>query len=336
MSEVERHNLFLRFKKHEKREIHKEQSAVKIRTCEETTAENIDHLHSLQKQFALLDLDPFISRLQGDINAITEAMAPYEGAKNEIGVDVWRFNLAVPGKWFDDNTAIRAATGIAFQLFYKRPDLNHSEDIDDFGYYIASTVPYFDRRNPTFIAMLYSPTRQLVNTIEGLEFADVAPTHTFNGVDYSEGLYNGRLLEAVGISEAASKRDNARFKHERDEYTRFLGEARMAAREEFEGDKPWEEAQFKWSQDIHEIENRSQITSLSEIFGIVIEKNKPTFRRKVNTEIIKGPGRKESEVFFPERAGVIRNQIDQKVWEFLRTQPMYAPYIESPFLDENK
>jgi hypothetical protein len=53
MSEVERQNLFSRFKKHEKREIQKEQSAVKLRTSEETTAENIDHLHSLQKQFAL-------------------------------------------------------------------------------------------------------------------------------------------------------------------------------------------------------------------------------------------------------------------------------------------
>jgi hypothetical protein len=336
MSEVERQNLFSRFKKHEKREIQKEQSAVKLRTSEETTAENIDHLHSLQKQFALLDLDPFISRLQGDINAITEAMEPYEGRKNEIGVDVWRFNLAVPGKWFDDNTAIRAATGIAFQLFYKRPDLNHSEDIDDFGYYIASTVPYFDRRNPTFIAMLYSPTRQLVNTIEGGELADVAPTYTFIGVDYSEGLYRGKLLEAVGISEAAGKRDNARFKHERDEYTRFLGEARMAAREEFEGDKPWEETQFKWSQEIHEIENRSQITGIDEVFGIGIEKFKPRFKRKINIEITKGPGRGESEVFFPERAGVIRNQIDQKVWDFLREQPMYAPYLETPFSEENK
>jgi hypothetical protein len=33
---------------------------------------------------------------------------------------------------------------------------------------------------------------------------------------------------------------------------------------------------------------------------------------------------------------VIRNQIDQKVWDFLREQPMYAPYLETPFSEENK
>jgi hypothetical protein len=235
MSEVERHNLFSRFKKHEKREIQKEQSAVKLRTSEEITAENIDHLHSLQKQFALLDLDSFISRLQGDINAITEAMEPFEGIKNQIGLDVWSFNLAVPGNWFDQDTAVRAAMGMAFQLYYERPDLNHNEDIDDFGYYIASTVPYFDTENPTFIAMLYSPARQLVNTIEGVELVDDAPTHTFIGTDYSESIYKGRLLEAVGVGQEARERDHARFDHARNEHTRFLDAARMAAREEFEG-----------------------------------------------------------------------------------------------------
>jgi hypothetical protein len=334
MSEVERHNLFSRFKKHEKREIQEEQSAVKIRTSEEITAENIDHLHSLQKQFALLDLDPFISRLQGDIDAITKSMETYEGIKNEIGLDVWKFNLAVPGKWFDQDTAVRAATGMAFQLYYERPDMAIPQ-IDGYYYGIGSTVPFFSTRNPTFIVMLYSPTQQAVSP-DGEELINVAPNQLLITTDHEDSNYHGKLLHGTSVAISAAAKYKARLDHAKQESRRFSHEAIIAAKQNFEGIKPWVEKPFVWDQVINGFNNKSQIESLNDVFGIRIEKSRPRFRRKINTEIIKGSGRERSETFFPSNAGVIRNQIDQNVWEFLRKQPMYTPYLESPFSEENK
>lgn len=334
MGDLERHTLFSRFKKQERKKYQEIENASMIKTERETTAENEDHLQELQKQFALLDLDPFIAQLRGDLHAIKETMEPFERTKNEIGLDVWRFNLAVPGEWFDQDTAIRAATGMAFQLYYERPDLNRPEDIDDFGLYTARDEPYFDSSNPTFIILLHYPSQQLITTADGKDLADVSPAHIFIGTDSTESIYQGGLLESFGINQAARERDKARFKHSSDEYDRFLHSARMAAREKFEGVKPWRREPFVWNQEINEIRDGGQIASLNDIFGIKIEKTKPRFRRKVDARVVKGSGREGSEIFFPSNTGVVRNQIDQKIWEFLRTQPMYAPYLESPFPED--
>lgn len=334
MSEVERHNLFSRFKKQERRKNKQESATVQLQTDAEITAENQDHLNMLQRQFELLDLDPYIAQLQADIYGITQSMESYEGIKNEVGLDVWEFNIAVPGKLFDQDTSIRAARGIAFQLFYERPDLAMPDRRADYSYGIASTVPFFDEKNPTFFVFLYSPTSQLVDTAEGKELAGVAPAHLFIGTDFSEGRFKGNLLNGIGISQAARERDLAHLDHAQSESRRLSQESIIASREGFENVDPWMSRPFVWNQEVVSLKEKRQVELLDNLFGIRTELTAPKMFRQRKRVFVKGSGREDSRVFFPEAAGVVKSQIDREVWDFLKSQPMYALYLESPFSED--
>ncbi len=369
MGELDRRLFFSHFRRKDATDLSAQYRKERAQSADSVTAENRDHLETLQRQLSPLGFDDFFVKLREDMTTISENIPLDE----LLELDTWRVNLLTPGAGFDENTALRALTGYVIQV--KRLHTNTSDKpinirlseirnqknkTQDDGLLVSEVGPFRDsgelghtQNTATFYAFIFQPVSDVSETTQGLEYGSASP-RIYIGMD-PDGI-SGRpnLSRILGVDNAMETDKYLELVQGRDD---LVENTYWAAAMDFGHNPPPtpepiilpkivtidERTYIGHDPSYEERAMRDTILHLNDLFfaqPIIAGRKRfrrPRFYKNPPKTVEKGIFREASEVFIPDQAGLYTEQLADRFLAFLQLHPDFAVYeADARKIDELK